>query len=181
MHAVCGGERPPLPEAEKGGKATLLGGLAERCWQGNAAARPHFEQIRRHLQLGLRQSVSGVESIGVEEGEEEEEDAEGAPEKKLVRTLRHDLHRSHKGDYNEVHKTRAGRLTSRGDGTSRRGWHLTDPQEGGQPPAPEAIAEEEEVTPPAEAPVGAAEEEEAALDWFFSKCTRASSNRGALC
>ena len=43
MRAVCNAERPKLP-AEAA--TTVLGALAQRCWQGDTEKRPSFEQVR---------------------------------------------------------------------------------------------------------------------------------------
>ena len=120
MHAVLSGKRPELPD---GLANSVLGGLAQRCWQGSAAARPSFEMVRRHLQLGLRQSMSDLghtdgptADYGDEDyGEDSDEGVAGANDRKLMRTLKLDIHRSHKHNdaYNDVMKTRAGRLTTR--------------------------------------------------------------------
>ena len=137
MHAVLSGKRPELPD---GLANSVLGGLAQRCWQGSAATRPSFEMVRRHLQLGLRQSMSDLghgptADDGDEDyGEDSDEGVAGAIDRKLMpptlrvpitpehaadnklmHTLRHNVHRSHKhsDEFNGVHRSRVGRVTSR--------------------------------------------------------------------
>ena len=130
IKTVLAGKRPELPKALDSPAIELLGPLAERCWQETAVARPSFEQIARQVTLGLQQTArthrpdvpttpGGWPSppIGYTAPSAMPNPA-ALPRprhvNKLTRTLRQSspLHRSHKAEYNEVNKTRAGRQTS---------------------------------------------------------------------
>ena len=159
MHAVVSGTRPELSASLASG---VLGGLAQRCWHGEAVSRPNFERVRRQLQLGLRQSqelMSGTVGGGhasVYAAAPPPATAPSSPnaamtarESKLTRTLRQSIFRSHKhGDEDaEVHKTRAGRLTrqfSHGSPSPSKGSGTTP----APPPAKLKLAEEPMPTEP---------------------------------
>ena len=138
MRAVLSGQRPELPSPPTTSETglSILGPLAQRCWQGEAAARPRFEQITRQLGLALRQMNGGSTSRSVTIQQPEEASGsttsreeppplslmqrKASNEKLTHRTMRKEseVHRSHlaSNSTSDVHKTRAGRATTRAKG-----------------------------------------------------------------
>ena len=115
IRAVCRGRRPELSELQAG---QVLGALAQRCWNDNAAARPSFDQVKRQLRLAMRQ-MQELSSDAPAESEKPEPSTSHGPvrgsdsgassspknEDKLSLTLRHSLQASHKADYNDPLKS----------------------------------------------------------------------------
>jgi hypothetical protein len=89
----------------------------ERCWLGDARARPSFGQVVVQLRLAQRQQSGQVEhgvaevgSLSFEQGDGKVasvgDEASGADNQKLMHTMRHSVHRSHRADgYNEAYKS----------------------------------------------------------------------------
>ena len=118
VRAVGKGDRLPLPPESDGPPITmLLRSLVERCWLGDARARPSFGQVVVQLRLAQRQQSGQVEHGVAEEGSSSFEqgdgkvasvgdEASGADNQKLMYTMRHSVHRSHRADgYNEAYKS----------------------------------------------------------------------------
>ena len=136
--------------------AGMLGSLAQRCWQGNADARPSFEMVTRQLELACRQSAAvgstilsggsamrsspmelddGAEAGRVQSAQGRRRLLQQGNERRLQYTLRYDVHRSHKQSYNDVHKTKAGRIGAR-TGAARSSGTATAALAVAPPPAP---------------------------------------------
>ena len=136
--------------------AGILGSLAQHCWQGNADARPSFEMVTRQLELACRQSAAvgstilsggtamrsspmelddGAEAGRVQSAQGRRRLLQQGNERRLQYTLRYDVHRSHKQSYNDVHKTKAGRIGAR-TGAARSSGTATAALAVAPPPAP---------------------------------------------
>jgi serine/threonine protein kinase len=118
VRTVCKGERLPLPsEPDERPIQMMLRSLVERCWHADARSRPSFAQVAVQLRLALRQSLQTNQgnagsppSLSVaweaDTGDRDAGEASSAEQQKLMYTLRHGVHRSHRMDgYNEAHKS----------------------------------------------------------------------------